>query len=238
MSTSESVASTLTAPSEDEPSTDEEDNADDTADDDSGTDTAASGCSPAATPSVSNRIETQPSTEVKDKPDAKDDPAKVPTGEAPEDKGEVTAASLALLPGPDSLTSRERTLSASQGSLKSIPDNDSSATLSADEGPPTAPIPFQPPTGIKQPSGEGRGGGGGDHPGSSTPGAAPLPQGPPPPKDKPATPQPQDPKRKSPACVRDLIHSAIERNLQQPETEGGSRNSKYLLHPCTSLPVT
>ena len=46
VSTSESVASTLTAHSDDEPSTDEEDNADDT-EDDSGTDTAASACSPA-----------------------------------------------------------------------------------------------------------------------------------------------------------------------------------------------
>ena len=76
--------------------------------------------------------------------DCPKDESKLATGS--EDKPEMPA-SLALLPGPSSLTARERTLSASQGSLKSIPDNDSSATLSADEGPPTR-------------AGDGGGGGG------------------------------------------------------------------------------
>lgn len=173
--------------------------------------------------------------------------------EVKEEKGEIPA-SLAMLPASDSLTARERTLSASQGSLKSIPDNDSSATLSADEGPPARSDPLGP----KIP-GEGRGDGGGEQ-GRSMPGQqqqlqqmqqpaagmmyphippVSLTQAPPPskPGDKPAAAalSDKDKQRKSPACVRDLIHSAIERNLQQPESDMAARASEFTRYSCLTF---
>ncbi|XP_050409847.2 nuclear receptor corepressor 1 isoform X2 [Patella vulgata] len=105
VSMSESVASTMTAHSDDELSLCEEDNGEDNGDD---SDTTSA---PSPTPMQI---------------DEAGDAVKL-------EKPAVPDSTITALPQVDTLA--DKTLSASQGSLRSIPDNDSSATLSADEGP-------------------------------------------------------------------------------------------------------
>ncbi|XP_025090723.1 nuclear receptor corepressor 1-like isoform X5 [Pomacea canaliculata] len=114
VSMSESVASTTTAVSEEDVSSSEEDNGDG---DDSDTTSA-----PSPTPLPTEEGESQTG-------DANHSGHSIQDREA-----DATLSSSLGLPPPGSLASN-KTLSASQGSLRSI-DNDSSATMSADEGPP------------------------------------------------------------------------------------------------------
>ncbi|XP_046570749.1 LOW QUALITY PROTEIN: uncharacterized protein LOC124278997 [Haliotis rubra] len=283
-SISESVASTVTAASDAEMLSSDEDNG---ADDDSDT---ASAPSPTTLP-IDDGEDSVP----------KMDPIQPPRETEMDPPGPTLSLTQENL-------SRNKTLSASQGSLRSIPDNDSSATMSADEGPGPGPgagaishhphpeppphvAPPPPPRPVSQPTAESndlkshsprpRSNTGTpisqpppislsaspipaprEQPQHSTPnpGANLRPEGHPSQRDQnvidfsnasksaspfpshlmapdirlsprpPSThsegsrsaisPHPQqfvmDKKPMKPACVRDLIHSAIERNLGQP----------------------
>ncbi|XP_041350209.1 uncharacterized protein LOC121369305 isoform X2 [Gigantopelta aegis] len=116
VSVSESMTSTVTAMSEEDRSSSDEDRVED--DDDS--DTASA---PSPRP-----------LQIEEGNDAESKPAVVPASEDTdmEPPGPMIGLSSGSL-------AKDKPLSASNGSLRSIPDNDSSATMSADEGPMPAP---------------------------------------------------------------------------------------------------
>ncbi|XP_064619549.1 protein PRRC2A-like isoform X2 [Lineus longissimus] len=223
ISISESMASTVTAGSDVEMSSDD-DNGDES---DGGSDTTSA-------PSIS-QLEPERDREKEVEEDMETSlPAALASGDSRAKSVEENKADI-----PTGLQ-QSSSLSTSQVSLKSNPDYDSSATLSADEGPcsqmdkegfvgagqepEVSSHDFLPPVGQLQPPSSGRDpnvdkrpfpdDGKPSHSGDQISSSTERPQ-----DSKEQKPKPEDKSDNGangnlrPACIRDLIHSAIERNL-------------------------